>query len=144
MAGYGIQRVMPTFKGTNSRPDIVSASSPFPVEVKTYPALDYTTDDITAYIAPPSTVLDGNKTVTTAGTAVQLASPGVSCNYVAITALLANTGLISVGGSTTTPTGTVRGDVLAAGDSTVVLINNTSRVYINSSTPSEGVSFRYG
>lgn len=97
----------------------------------------------TISITPPSQIGDGNKTVTTAGTAVALAS-STSCQYVVITALLANTGLISVGGSTTTPSGTVRGDVLAAGDSTTVLVDNLSKVYINSTVNSEGVSYRYG
>lgn len=95
-------------------------------------------------ITPPTAITDGNKTVTTAGTAVKLLASTTACQYVTVTALLANTGLISVGGSTTTPSGTVRGDVLAAGDSTVVLVDDVSKIYINSTVNSEGVSFRYG
>jgi len=107
-------------------------------------ALDKDIDDITAYVKVPSAISDGNKTVTTAGTAVTLVASSTACEYVTITALLGNTGLISVGGSTTTPSGTVRGDVLAAGDSTVVLIDDLQKVYINSTVNSEGVSYRYG
>lgn len=106
-------------------------------------ALDKDTDSVTSYDASPSEIGDGNKTVTAAGTAVKLSTDTISCKIVVITALLSNTGLISVGGSTTTPSGTIRGDILAAGDSTVVSIDDISKVYINSTVNSEGVSFRY-
>ena len=91
----------------------------------------------------PTAISDGNKTVTTAGSSVKLITADTPCKVVVITALLANTGLISVGGSTTSPTATVRGDILAAGDSSVVSISNVNLVYINSTVNSEGVSFRY-
>ena len=87
---------------------------------------------------------DGRKTVTTAGSAVTLITASTPCKVVVVTALLANTGLISVGGSTTlAAAGTERGDILAAGDSTAISISNVNLVYINSTVNSEGVSFRY-
>lgn len=101
------------------------------------------TDD-SVDIPAPTTIGDGNKTVTTAGTAVQLSATSAECKYVVIEALLANTGLISVGGATTTPAGTVKGRVLAAGDPAVVEIDNLNKVYINSTVDSEGVSYYYG
>jgi hypothetical protein len=102
-------------------------------------ALSSTTDSIS--VPAPTAITDGNKTVTTAGTAVRLVASTTASREVTITALLANTGLISVGGSTTTPSGTVRGVILAAGDSYTIAINDLYKVYINSTVNSEGVSF---
>jgi len=94
-------------------------------------------------ITSPTSIVSGNKVVSAINTPVQLLTASTSCQIVVITALLANTGLISVGDSATSASGTVKGDVLAAGDSTSVSIDNVNKVYISGTVISEGVSFRY-
>ena len=94
-------------------------------------------------ITPPGSIVSFNKTVTTAGTAVPLSATSVKCQYIVMDALLANTGLISTGDANTTPSGTVKGKVLAAGDPWVIDIDDLNKCYINSTVNSEGVSGYY-
>lgn len=86
-----------------------------------------------------STIGDGSKTVTTAGTRVALASSTAS-KYVIITALDSNTGTIWVGGSTVAAG---RGRPLLSLQSEKIDIANLSSIFIDATVSGEGVSFVY-
>jgi hypothetical protein len=93
--------------------------------------------------APATSIGSGRKTVTTAGTAVTLAS-STPAKRVTITALDTNTGVITVGGSgVIAASGTRTGVPLSAGDSYELDIDNLSKVYIDATVSGEGVSFTY-
>lgn len=86
-------------------------------------------------------ILSGAKTVTTAGTAVALGARNVKA--ITITANIANTGVIYVGGTdilSTTNEGLQPGDqlYLEAGEGQVI---NLADLYINSSVDAEGVAY---
>jgi hypothetical protein len=91
-----------------------------------------------------TTITDGRKTVTTAGTRVQLSSSSVSAKRVTISALSTNTGVVCVGGSTVVASaGTRTGVGLQAGDYYELDITNLNLVYLDSTVNGEGVSFTY-
>lgn len=91
----------------------------------------------------PDTIGDGNKNVTTAGTAVVL-STSVPCKKVTITAKINNTGLICVGGSTVVAAQSGRrGTPLLPGDSLSLEISNVGLIYIDSTVNGEGVTYTY-
>lgn len=100
------------------------------------------TDDLRNLgMAVTGSVGDGSKTVTTAGTRVQLSSSSVSCRKVKIIGLSTNTGSIWVGGSTVA---SGRGEPLLALQSTDwIETNNLSNIYIDSTVNAEGVSYIY-
>lgn len=85
---------------------------------------------------------DGNKVVAVTGTQIQLSSVSVPCKLVYVEALRGNTGLVSHGVNTTTPSGTVRGGTLGAGDPVYIPCTDLNQVYING-TAGDGVSFSY-
>lgn len=86
-------------------------------------------------------VADGRKTVTTAGTRVQLAA-SKAINSVAVTALEANTGLICVGGKTVVAKAENRtGIPLAAKQTATVDTDDIGDLYIDSTVNGEGVSW---
>lgn len=94
---------------------------------------------------PASSLLDGRKTVTTAGTAVALSSSSVLVGSVSLTALSTNTGLIVVGASTVkAAAGERRGQPLSAGQSVSLDIRDLSSIYIDSTVNGEGVSWMAG
>jgi len=94
---------------------------------------------------PPSVLGDGRKTVTKAGTAEKLVDTPTSCRWVIIIAEEDNTGTIVVGTSTVVATkATRRGAPLNAGDSIMILIDDLSKIYIDSTVDGEGVTFIYG
>ena len=102
-------------------------------------------------ITPPSAIVGGVKTVTTAGTAEQLIATSTECQYVVISALPTNTGTIYVGGSSvlaSTMTGiplTVPedGNSIKVPTQIIVPIDNVSKIYIDATNEGEGVSFTY-
>jgi hypothetical protein len=85
-----------------------------------------------------STVYNGQKTVTTAGTQVALASSQAITHSVKMKALHANTGWIYVGDSSVSSSS---GYVLDAGETVEFQIANLSTIYIDSSVNGEGVSY---
>jgi len=85
----------------------------------------------------PSTILNGLKTVTTAGTAEALAG-STSCKSVTVRAEIDNTGYIYVGNSGVDST---NGYLLEAGDTVSLDIANLSTVYIDSSVNGEGAYY---
>jgi len=89
-------------------------------------------------VAIPATIYHGQKTVTTAGTEVALASSQAILSGVRIKALAANTGIIYVGANPVTST---TGFALAAGEEVFVEVANLATVFIDSSVNGEGVSY---
>lgn len=90
----------------------------------------------TAEVAP-TTVLNGKKTVTTAGTRVTLAA-STTCKSVTIKALAANTGTIYVGDTSVAST---NGYALAPGETVTLDIANLNTVNLDSSVNGEGVTY---
>lgn len=91
----------------------------------------------------PTGIGHGNKTVTTAGTDVALAS-STTCKSVAIQAFSTNTGVIAVGASgvdANVATGT--GVALSAGETYLFDIDNLADVFIDSTVSGEGVRYTY-
>lgn len=86
---------------------------------------------------------DGRQTVTTAGTAVALATT-TSIKKVFITAETDNTGLIAVGRSTVLAApGSQRGIILAPGQSTSFSADDLANVYIDATQNGDGVAYAY-
>lgn len=83
---------------------------------------------------------DGARTVTTAGTRVQLSASSVPCRRVYIQALVGNTGSIYVGGSTIAAG---RGIELLATATITLEVSDLNLVYLDSSVNGEGVSYAY-
>lgn len=124
IAGAQYQRVKVTW-GADGTANDTSTTNPLPV---------YST---------MTSIADGRKVVTTAGTRVTLAS-STACKQVAITAETDNTGLIVVGGSTVVAAlATRQGTPLSAGDSIVMDIDNLADVYLDSTVNGDGVTFTY-
>lgn len=92
---------------------------------------------VTTLEVVPTSLLNGHTIVTTAGTAVVLASSTL-CKSVTIKSLLANTGVIYVG---VTGVSSSNGFELGAGDTISLDISNLNTIYINSSVSGEGVSY---
>jgi len=84
----------------------------------------------------PTTLIAFVTAVTTAGTRVQLASNAVS--GIILEAPSTNTGIMYIGGSAVSAT--VFGAELQAGQSTSVAIDNTNKIYIDSSVNGEKVA----
>jgi hypothetical protein len=89
-------------------------------------------------LSTPSAVLNGQKTVTTAGTRVALVASTTSCSAVIIRALDTNTGIIYVGNSSVSSS---NGHRLLPGESVGLSINDLSSIYLDSSVNGEGVSY---
>lgn len=88
-----------------------------------------------------TTLTDGRKTVTAAGTAEAIRS-SLACRWVTVTALLTNTAQVNVGGSGVLATlGASTGTPLEAGQGMTVPVDNASKVFVDARVSSEGVSF---
>ena len=87
------------------------------------------------------TITSGRKVVTTAARLVAVNTP---CKLPIITAETDNTGIIAVGGSTVVAAeGTQQGNLLLAGESITLPIDDVYDVYIAASVSGDGVSFNY-
>lgn len=86
----------------------------------------------------PSTIVHGQKTVTTAGTDVVLAGSNALVIGVTVKALAGNTGLIYVGLTGVTSS---TGFELSAGEQIFIPITNTNVIFIDSSIDAQSVSF---
>jgi len=86
---------------------------------------------------PPNSIRNGQKTVTTAGTAEALAASS-ACLSVTIKALAANTNNVYVG---TAAVDSTNGYVLQAGESISFDIDNLADIYLDVDTNGEGVSY---
>lgn len=89
---------------------------------------------------PATSIGDGSKNVTTAGTRVQLSATSIPCKYVIVVALSTNTNNIYVGGSTIAAG---RGRPLLSLQAEKIDINDVSKIYIDADTDGEGVSYTY-
>jgi hypothetical protein len=88
----------------------------------------------------PFTILgNGKTTVTTAGTAVQLAS-STTIGSVTVRALASNTGKIYVGSSSVS---SANGFQLSPQETVSVDINNLNKVWLDADTNGEGVTYIY-
>ena len=87
-----------------------------------------------------TSVADGRKVVTVAGTRVQF--DPLECRAVAFTAELGNTGVIVIGGPTVVAAaGTRTGTPLSAGDTAILAVNNMKLVYMDATVNGEGVTY---
>lgn len=86
----------------------------------------------------PSTIVSGQKAVTTAGTAEALGTSTTLTSGVRIKANSDNTGVIYVGASDVDST---TGFVLAAGEELFVEIADLADVFIDAGTSADGVSY---
>lgn len=91
-----------------------------------------------ATVTLPGALYSGQTSVTTAGTAVALASTQALVSGVTIKALAANTGIIYVGPSTVD---SATGFELAVGEQIFLEIANLSSVYIDAAVNGDGVSW---
>lgn len=98
---------------------------------------DSTNHFLTVSVGAYSTIKNGKKTVTTAGTRVTLASSTV-VKSVTIKALVTNTGLIYVGDTAVANT---NGYQLSAGDTVSLSIANLATVNLDSDVNGEGVTY---
>lgn len=116
--------------GANGSPMPSGATASDPIHVSTGGAI-------------ATTVGDGRKTVTTAGTAVAL-STTTTIKEVTCTAETDNTDIVVVGGSTVVASlATRRGNPLYPGDSITLAADNLNEVYVDSLVNGEGVTFSY-
>jgi len=99
------------------------------------PALDQATDSVS--VGTQSTIYNGQKNVTTAGTRVALASSQAVVS-VSIKAKITNTGYIYVGNATVSSS---NGFLLMAGESISLDISDLATVYLDSSVNGEGVYY---
>lgn len=82
------------------------------------------------------------KTVTTAGTRVQLSTTSAKVNGVIVKALAANTGVVFVGDVTVTNAGgAAAGFQLSAKESVILFTGNITNIYIDAATNGEGVCY---
>lgn len=94
------------------------------------------------YDNPGGSLICGRQTVTTAGTAVQLSTTSTAVLEVAITAETDNTNPVTVGGSDVVGAlATRKGIPLTAGSTVSLGVNDLSKVYIDSITSTEGVTY---
>ena len=99
---------------------------------------------VTTSAGANATIGDNRRTVTTAGTRLQLSASSVPVVKVVVQALQANTGFIAVGGSTVVAaSGTERGYILAPFNAITLTVNNLNLIYLDSTVSGEGVSYFY-
>lgn len=89
-----------------------------------------------------SSIANGSKNVTTAGTAETLVAATTACKKVDIMALDTNTGKIWIGGSTIDKTAK-NGKYIFAAQSYTIEIDDLVKIYIDADTNGEGVVFTY-
>lgn len=83
---------------------------------------------------------DGSKTVTTAGTAERLTTTATPCLRVIVTGKELNAGQVYIGGSTIA---TGRGIPLAPLQATVLDIDDVSAIYVDADNNGDGVTYAY-
>jgi len=92
-----------------------------------------------------TTIKDGRKVVTTAGTRVALVSSSTPAKYVILQAETDNAGVIAWGGVTVVATVLTRqGQALLAGDSSPwIPIDDLLDIYLDSTVSGDGVTYIY-
>jgi len=89
-----------------------------------------------------TSIAGGTRTVTTAGTAVQLTAASTPCKSVLIQGDIDNTGTIFVGGSDVDST-TQNGNALDSSVLVAIEIDNLNKIYIDATVSGEKVGFIY-
>lgn len=110
------------------------------------PATEETLLDILAALGGGgyTTIADGNKDVTLAGTAEKLIASATPCRKVTITANIDNSDYVVVGGSTVVAAvAGRRGTPLVQGQSFDVLIDDASKIYLDVVSSGDGVTYTY-
>lgn len=99
----------------------------------------------TSSAATPSSIGDGLKLVTTAGTAEKLTASVTSCKAVLVQAKYSNTGDVAVGAATVVAASGVtrRGTILKPGAALPIAIDDVSKVYVDVTVNGEGVTYAY-
>lgn len=108
------------------------------------PATEETLQDILVALGGGgiTTITDGNKTVTLAGTPERLVASTTACRKVVITALINNNDTVVVGGSTVVASlAGRRGIPLIQGQSCEIQIDDLNKIYLDVVTSGDGVSF---
>lgn len=86
----------------------------------------------------------GRKTVSSAGTRVQLTTSPTAVTRVVLEALRTNSGIVVVGGSNVVAAqGTRQGISLASGDTVTMHVNDLSDIYVDAVTNDDGVSYMW-
>lgn len=85
-------------------------------------------------------LVGGSRTVTTAGTRVQLSTTSVPCIDLIVQAVFGITGRIYVGGPNVSSTA---GVYLSAGQSLPINTDNLNKVWLDSTVNAEGVTYVY-
>lgn len=89
-----------------------------------------------------TTLSEGRKTITTAGTREALVASLTLAKYVIITAETDNTGIIAVGGpAVIAALATRTGIPLLAGDSLVIKVDNLAKVFLDTTVSGDGVTY---
>lgn len=109
----------------------------FAVDATAQGDIPITLDSEEIVIAPNSSILHGQKTVATAGSAEALAG-STSSRWVIIKALIGNTDNVFVGDSDVT---SANGYILTPGEAIGLDVNNLATVYLDVAVNGEGVSF---
>jgi hypothetical protein len=92
-----------------------------------------------------STIRNGVRVVTTAGTHVQLSLVSIPCRWVAIQAQTDNTAAVAVGGNDVDATvATGDGILLDPGEKAVLPVDNLQALWLDALVNGEGVRFCYG
>lgn len=92
-----------------------------------------------------TSIIDGRKLVTAAGTAERLVAATQRCKWVQITALATNTTIVAIGGPDVLATaGSEAGALLAAGATTRIPIVDAHRLWVDAKTSGQGVAFLIG
>lgn len=90
---------------------------------------------------PPSVITNLAAMTTTAGTELQVVVASTPCRSLHIVAKPANTGVVYIGGSDVAST--LYTEILNAGDSCDITINNANKVYFDVSVTGEGIFAGY-
>lgn len=95
---------------------------------------------IPVVISGNSTLASGSKTVTTAGTRVQLSAISIPCKKITLQGGVNNGGWVYIGDSTVSSS---NGYAVAASQSITVTPNNLNLVWLDSVNNGEGVTYIY-
>ena len=128
---------VPSHAVTNAGTFATQAAQSGTWNIGTVTTLTGITNNVNTVEVAPTTILNGNKNVTTAGTRVTLAS-STSCKSVTIKAKIANTGTIYVGDTSVSSS---NGFALAAGETVSLDIANLNTVNLDASVSGEGVTY---
>ena len=90
------------------------------------------------------TIVDGRAINVAAGTELQISSTGLIVDYIIVTAETNNTGVMTVGASTSVASLTTRrGTPLLAGESVTLVGVDLSAVYYDATVAGDGITFTY-